>query len=137
MLKAMGAPLILQVEDDADDVELMQDAFKDNGLDFAFEVISVGDRVMPWLEKAGRVPKVILMDLNLPKMHGKEILSILKSHPMFKSIPVVILTTSSSREDKEYCLKNGAVKVITKPSTVEGFRETVFLISEVISQSST
>ena len=128
----MPIPLfILQVEDDHDDVELLQDAFKENGVLFTVEVIKQGDKVLPWFEQATRLPDVVVMDLNLPKMHGKEILGKLKDNEKLKSIPVVILTTSSSKAEMTFCLENGADEFITKPSSVEGFRQAVNIILSV------
>jgi CheY-like chemotaxis protein len=63
---------ILHIEDDHDDVELLQGSFKDNGYFLYAEVISEGNRVIPWLEQQTAMPDVIVMDLNLPKcMAGK------------------------------------------------------------------
>lgn len=122
---------ILLVEDDQDDIDLMQDALRDNGVDFALEVIKQGDKAIPYLESCKKFPDIILLDLNLPKIHGRDILDSIKSSHNFKSIPVVILTTSSSKVDMEYCVKAGANLFITKPYTVEGFKEMVVSIVEI------
>ena len=122
---------ILLIEDDQDDIDLMQDALRDNGIDFTIVVIKQGDKAIPYLESCKKFPDVILLDLNLPKIHGREILDSIKSSHTYKNIPVVILTTSSAKEDIEYCVKAGANSFITKPYTVDGFRETVAAIVEV------
>lgn len=122
---------ILLIEDDQDDIDLMQDTLADNGVDFTMEVIKQGDKVIPYLEMCKNFPDIILLDLNLPKMHGREILERIRSTTDFKNIPVVILTTSSSREDVQFCLKAGASAYLTKPSTVEGFNETIAAILEL------
>ena len=122
---------ILLIEDDQDDIDLMQDTLNDNGVDFTLEVIKQGDRVIPYLEMCQSFPDIILLDLNLPKMHGREILERIRSAPDFKNIPVAILTTSSSREDIQFCLKAGANAFLTKPSTVDGFNETIAAILEL------
>ena len=122
---------ILLIEDDQDDIDLMQDSLRDNEVDFSMEVIKQGDKAIPYLESCKKFPDIILLDLNLPKVHGREILGSIKSSHLFKNIPVVILTTSSSRDDLEYCLKAGANTYMTKPSTVEGFNETVTAIIEI------
>ena len=127
--------IILHVEDDSDDVELLQEAFDNNDLSVSIEVLKQGDVVLPWLESGKMLPNVIVMDLNLPKLHGREILGRIKSHPKFKSIPLVVLTTSSSQTDLDYCLKLGADEFITKPSTVEGFNRTVAIIMDVVQKS--
>ncbi len=121
----MSALSILLVEDDPDDIELMQEALIDNNITYQLETISQGDRVLGHLELSKKFPDVIILDLNLPKLHGREVLSRIKTSDTLKNIPVVILTTSSSPVEREYCLKAGASSFITKPSTVDGFNETV------------
>jgi len=125
---------ILQVEDDQDDIELMEQAFEDNGFRIQLKTIKQGDLVFPFLESAPTLPDIILLDLNIPKMHGRELLKALKSSPALKEIPVIILTTSSSPDDMDYCLSLGADRYISKPATIEGFRETVTAIVTVASQ---
>lgn len=126
---------ILLVEDDQDDVELMQDALEDNGVNFTMEVVTQGDKVIPFLKACKNFPNVILLDLNLPKMHGREVLSRIKLSEEFKHIPVAILTTSSSKSEKEFCLSAGATNFLTKPSTVEGFNKTIQSIVEIATNS--
>ena len=131
----MASPLnILLVEDDQDDVELMQDALRDNDIPFAMEIVRQGDKVLPYLKTCKNLPNVILLDLNLPKMHGREVLSRIKLSEDFKQIPVVILTTSSSQAEKEFCLSEGASQFLTKPSTVEGFNKTIDTIMKIALQ---
>jgi CheY-like chemotaxis protein len=122
---------ILLVEDDQDDVELMQDALKDNGVDFRMDVVRQGDKVLSFLKMCKNFPSIILLDLNLPKMHGREVLSRIKLSEDFRHIPVAILTTSSSQAEKEFCLSAGASHFLTKPSTVEGFNKTIELILKI------
>ena len=127
----VSALKILLVEDDQDDVELMEDALRDNEIDFHMEVVRQGDKVIPYLQTCKNFPNVILLDLNLPKMHGREILSRIKLSTEFKHIPVAILTTSSSQAEKEFCISAGAAQFLTKPSTVEGFNKTIKAILKI------
>lgn len=127
----MSSISILLVEDDPDDVELMQEALKDNNIDFQLQSISQGDHVIPHLQLCKIFPEIIVLDLNLPKLHGREVLSRLKESDLFKDIPVVILTTSSSSMEREYCLNAGAASFISKPSTVDGFNHTVAKIVSI------
>lgn len=129
-LSYMSIISILLIEDDPDDIDLMQEALVDNRVDFRLDTISHGDRVLSYLEMSKVFPDVIVLDLNLPKLHGREVLSRLKDSVAFKNIPVVVLTTSSSPVEKEYCLRLGASAFISKPSTIDGFNETV---SEIVS----
>jgi CheY-like chemotaxis protein len=131
----MSSPLnILLVEDDQDDVELMQDALQDNGIQFNMEIVRQGDKVLAHLKTCKNLPNVILLDLNLPKMHGREVLSRIKLSEDFKQIPVAILTTSSSQAEREFCLSVGAAHFLTKPSTVDGFNKTIETILKIALQ---
>jgi CheY-like chemotaxis protein len=122
---------ILLVEDDQDDVELMQDALRDKGIQFSMDVVRQGDKVLPFLALCKNLPNIILLDLNLPKMHGREVLTRIKLSEDFRNIPVAILTTSSSKAEKEFCLSAGASHFLTKPSTVDGFNKTIDLILKI------
>jgi CheY-like chemotaxis protein len=134
-MPSVSALNILLVDDDQDDVELMQDALRDNDINFTMEIVRQGDKVIPFLNSCKNFPNVILLDLNLPKMHGREVLSRIKLSDDFKHIPVAILTTSSSQTEKEFCLSAGATNFLTKPSTVEGFNKTIQSILEIALQN--
>jgi CheY-like chemotaxis protein len=123
---------VVLVEDDPDDIELFKEALKETEIPHDVHVIMQGDIVLDHLVKKEKKPDIIVLDLNIPKRPGKEILGLLKSSAEFKKIPVVILTTSSSRADMEFCLKGGAEKFITKPVNSEGFEimaKTIFSIA--------
>jgi CheY-like chemotaxis protein len=113
---------ILLVEDDPDDVDLLESALRDNQVFFESHVLAQGNEVLPYLNMCKNFPEIILLDLNLPKMHGREVLTLLKQSPTLADIPVVILTTSSAQADKEYCLKTGAADYLIKPVTMEDFK---------------
>jgi CheY-like chemotaxis protein len=119
---------VLLIEDDMDDVELLKEAFADNKVEYEMEVIMEGDRVKPFLQNAEFIPSIIIMDLNLPKTDGKEILKDIKSTDAFKAIPLIVFSTSSSKEDIEYAYSLGANKFITKPTTIAGWNETIEVI---------
>jgi CheY-like chemotaxis protein len=125
---------ILLVEDDPDDVELMQEALKSAGVDYTLETISQGDKVIPHLELCKKFPNVIVLDLNIPRLHGREVLHLIRSSERFKGIPIAILTTASSQKEKEYCMSAGADTFLTKPSTVGGFNETISTIVSIAKQ---
>lgn len=128
----MRKPLeILLIEDDIDDVDLLKEALNDNDIQYEMEVIMEGDKVHSYLNKTESLPEIIVMDLNLPKTGGKEILQEIKSSSPLINIPIVVLTTSSSQDDIEYCYKMGINKFITKPSTIEGWNSTIHLIMDV------
>jgi CheY-like chemotaxis protein len=126
---------ILLVEDDPDDIELMHVALKSLNVQYSLEAINQGDKVLPYLEMCKKFPNVIVLDLNLPKLHGRDILKFIKSSDRFKKIPVAILTTASSQREKDFCLNAGADEFLTKPSTVDGFNRTVHAIMDVASRN--
>ncbi len=127
----MNQLAILLVEDDPDDIELMQEALKNVNIAYSMDIISQGDKVIPHLEMCKSFPNVIILDLNLPKLHGREILTLIKSISRFKHIPVAILTTASSQMEKDNCINCGANLFLTKPSTVEGFNQTIQAIVNI------
>lgn len=122
---------ILLIEDDIDDVDLLKEALDDNDVQYQMEVIMEGDKVYSYLTTVNTLPEIIVMDLNLPKTGGKEILRELKSASSFTQIPIIILTTSSSREDIDYCTSMGISKFITKPATIDGWNSAIHSIISV------
>jgi DNA-binding response OmpR family regulator len=122
---------ILLVEDDTDDVQLLQEAMQENKIDCIMDVIMEGDKVMPFLSAAIELPDIIVIDFNLPKIHGKEVLVSIRSTPAFAAIPLVVLTTSASPHDIKFAQENGANKFITKPSTIHGFNAAVKTIASL------
>ena len=128
----MKKPLdILLIEDDIDDVDLLKGALNENDVSYQMEVIMEGDKVYAYLKALSILPGVIVMDLNLPKISGKEVLVKIKSSSSFTGIPVIVLTTSSAKDDIDYCNKMGISKYITKPVTIEGWNTTINSIINV------
>ncbi len=126
---------VLLIEDDADDVELLQDAFANNGVEHVMHVINDGGLVTGYLQANKTYPDIIVMDLNLPKVHGREVLKEIKSAPVYDKIPVVILTTSSSPDDRKYTLDLGAADYIIKPTTSKGLYNAVSIITDIVAKS--
>ncbi len=126
---------ILLIEDDIDDVDLLKDALNENNVDYQMQVIMEGDKVFKYLQATQTLPGIIVMDLNLPKTDGKEILQEIKRSTPLTAIPIVVLTTSSSKEDIDYCNKLGISKFITKPATIEGWNRTINSIVAVAAKS--
>ena len=117
---------VLLVEDSPGDVRLTQEAFKDAKVLINLSVASDGVEAMAFLAREGKHagaprPDLILLDLNLPKKDGREVLSELKESPALKSIPVVILTTSASEADIQGSYQHHANCYITKPVDLDGF----------------
>jgi CheY-like chemotaxis protein len=122
---------ILLIEDDGDDIELLREAFDMNKIDCHIDVVMEGDKAIPFLEQAHELPDVIVMDLNLPKLHGREILTQIKESNSLATIPLVVLTTSSSQDDIKFSYAMGAKQYLTKPNTIDGFNTTVKTIVSV------
>ena len=122
-----AAPIeVLLVEDSPGDVRLTQEAFKDAKVHINLHVASDGAKAVMFLRREGEHsnaprPDLILLDLNLPKKDGREVLAEIKGDPGLKSIPVVILTTSSSEADILRSYQLHANCYITKPVGLEGF----------------
>jgi two-component system, chemotaxis family, response regulator Rcp1 len=122
-----AAPIeVLLVEDSPGDVRLTKEAFKDAKVHINLHVASDGAKAMIFLKREGEHsnaprPDLILLDLNLPKKDGREVLAEIKENQKLKSIPVVILTTSSSEADILRSYQLHANCYITKPVGLEGF----------------
>ncbi len=125
------APLeVLLVEDSPGDVRLTREAFKDAKVHINMNVAVDGAEAMEFLERSGKYadaprPDLILLDLNLPKKDGREVLKEIKESTTLGSIPVVILTTSASEADILRSYRLHANCYITKPVNLEGFLEVV------------
>ncbi len=122
---------ILLIEDDQDDVDLLKEALDDNSLRCTLEVIKDGGLVADYLNACDTYPDIIVLDFNLPRVHGRDLLRRFKITPFFKDVPLIILTTSSAREDMEFALREGADRFLIKPSTVQGLNFVVSVIREL------
>ena len=121
---------VLLVEDSAGDVRLTREALKDAKVHVHLQVVPDGIEAMAFLKHQGQHvqaprPDLILLDLNLPKKDGRQVLEEIKQSPSLKSIPVVILTTSASEADilRSYMLHANCY--ITKPVDLNGFLDVV------------
>ena len=122
---------ILIAEDDADDRFLLQAAFEENGFTDRLHFVENGVEVLEYLnslqplEKEKKFPRFILLDLNMPKKDGREVLRELKQHPDLKKIPVVIFSTTNNEQEMRRCYELGANSYITKPNSFESLLKTV------------
>jgi len=117
---------ILLIEDNPMDVDLTRRAFARHKLVNPFEVARDGEEALAYLtrwEAGTPLPVVILLDLKLPKVDGLEVLRQIKAHPQFRTIPVVILTTSAEDYDVEAAYQLGANSYIVKPVDFDKFME--------------
>lgn len=116
---------ILMADDDEDDRDLALDAFQDAGLDGEIRFVQDGQHLLDFLRVQERQlqnerPGIIVLDLNMPRMDGREALSEIKSDDALCEIPVVVLTTSNDAEDVSRCYCAGASSFIAKPVTHAG-----------------
>nr|WP_297424389.1 response regulator [uncultured Actinotalea sp.] len=130
------APIdVLLVEDDPGDVLMTREAFEENKVANRLAVVSDGAEAMQYLRREGEfadapTPDLVLLDLNLPRMDGREVLAAMKSDDTLRSIPVVVLTTSEAEEDvlRSYSLHANAY--VTKPVDFSRFIEVVRQIDD-------
>ena len=117
---------ILLVEDNPMDVDLTKRAFAINKLPVSIDVASDGEEALKCIPKwdtGAAVPRVILLDLKLPKVGGLEVLKTLKAHPIYQRIPVVVLTSSSEERDLMTAYSYGANSYIVKEIYFDKFLE--------------
>jgi len=125
--------VILMADDDEDDQLMARDAFETNRLHNVLYFVKDGIELMDYLRRQGNFsdpstsprPGLILLDLNMPLMDGREALKEIKSDPELHSIPVVVLTTSSAEEDIIKTYEYGVNSFITKPVTFQGLVEAI------------
>ena len=126
-----GRPIeILLVEDSPADVRLTEEAFRENKIDNELHVVGDGEAAMAFLRREGgyaRAPRpdVILLDLNLPRKDGREVLAEIKADDAVKTIPVVVLTTSQAEEDILRSYNLNANCYVTKPIDLDQFIKVV------------
>jgi len=129
--EALGNPIrILLVEDNPGDIRLTQEAFRENKLCNHLDTVRDGVEAMAYLRQEGEYaqashPDLILLDLNLPKKDGREVLEEIKEDPILKRIPVVILTTSQAEEDIIRTYSLHANCYVTKPVNLDQFIKVV------------
>jgi chemotaxis family two-component system response regulator Rcp1 len=126
---------VLLVEDSPGDIRITQEALKDAKIHINLHVVRDGEQAMSFLMREGEHanaprPDLILLDLNLPKKDGREVLQEIKESPTLKIIPVVILTTSAAEADilRSYLLHANCY--ITKPVSLDGFLTVVKSIED-------
>jgi len=133
---ALGRPVeILLVEDNPGDVDLTRETLQDSKLLNHMNVVGNGVEAMAYLRRQGKYaeatrPDLILLDLNLPKKDGREVLAEVKADDRLRRIPVVVLTTSSAEQDILQTYDLHANCYITKPVNLDQFSAVVRAIKE-------
>ncbi len=123
---------ILIAEDDADDRFLFKTAFEEKGYEDDIEFVENGIELLKFLytieekkPKERHYPSFILLDLNMPKKDGREVLKEIKQHPEFKKIPVVVFTTTNSENEIRRCYELGANTYVVKPVSFDSLLKVV------------
>jgi CheY-like chemotaxis protein len=118
---------IVVIEDNPDDVFLIELAIKKANIKSCTSVFNNGEEAISYLAKLidekVKLPDLILLDINLPKITGLEVLKKIKSNKSLKSIPTIIFTSSDSPSDMNYSYKNGADLYVRKPNNINDFKE--------------
>lgn len=116
----MSEPVVLLVDDDSDDVDIALHAVRREALDVRVEVARDGGEALerlgvePGGEESEELPRVVFLDLNMPRVDGWEVLERMRKHPATRTLPVVVLSSSSRPEDIDRCYALGANSYLVK-----------------------
>ena len=131
---------ILLIEDAEPDVFLVREALKSAGLDFELNVLDDGEKAVDFIDTLDRnrdkeCPQLVLLDLNLPKRTGDQILEHMRHSNRCKDVPVVIVTSSDSPRDKAEASRLGATQYFRKPSRLDEFMRLGPLVRKLVEDS--
>ncbi len=124
---------ILIAENDPDHAELIVDELNTGDIKKEIILMEDGQEVIDYFQKTDTDSSVrveleidlIILDLNLPKVHGKDVLKFLKNHPKYRSIPIIIFSTRHDSKTMSEVYKNGANSFITKPTSFKEFKDNI------------
>ena len=121
---------ILLVEDNPADVVLAVEAMKESSIPHSLSIVSDGDKAISYMLREGRYadvhrPDIVILDLNLPKKHGFQVLKEIKENPHLRCIPVIIMSTSSDQNDIRHACELKANSYIVKPLNFERFLKVI------------
>ena len=127
----MRSRYIIFADDDADDLELITGFFKQYNRDINVLEFKDGKEVLKFLDDfaLNAPPLLIVLDINMPRLNGKETLAAIRQNPKYQYIPVVIYTTSSNSIDEDYCRRLGA-SWVSKSATIEGVKQVAKVLAE-------
>jgi len=131
---------ILIVEDNLAHQRITEYALKRSGVPFVISVVRDGQDALDYLFRQNEFvdkvkfpsPDIILLDLNLPKRDGREVLQVIKSNASLKDIPIIIVSTSDREEDASYAFQMGVVEYISKSSGFDKFVEQLANITQYV-----
>lgn len=116
---------LLLIEDDLDDIDLLADTLQSQGVSYTMDMLNDGQTAVDHVRSGSSLPDLVILDFNLPKIHGRDVMLEIKSLPAYKEIPLLVLTTSSAPADIEFARLHGVDKYMTKPSTLEALRAVI------------
>ena len=117
----MAERRVLLVEDDPDDLDMTLFAFKECGFSYPIDVARDGAEALDRLFASHELPALVLLDLNLPKVTGLEVLARVRADPRLKQLLIVVLSGSDEPRDKKQAARLGAARFFNKPVGLEGF----------------
>ncbi|HWJ29361.1 MAG TPA: response regulator [Flavisolibacter sp.] len=128
----MKSRYIIFADDDADDLELITGFFKQYNQSINVIEFKNGKEVLKFLDdfvNHASKPLLIVLDINMPRLNGKETLAAIRKHPDYNNIPILVYTTSFNKTDEEYCKKYNA-SWINKPNNMEGVKQIARVIAD-------
>ncbi|MFA5312292.1 MAG: response regulator [Methanomassiliicoccales archaeon] len=129
----MSDPIrILLVEDNRGDADLMEELIKETGFSYVLNWVNDGQKAIDFFEE-GNEADVILLDLNLPKVGGHEVLAFLNDMGVMAKVPVIIMTGSSFQGDIDQTMENGATCYILKPMSFEEIEKATMVLKDIFS----
>ena len=128
---------ILLVEDSSTDAFLIQEALRQVAFDHHVEVVTDGVQAIDRLRGGGARPDLVLLDLNLPRKDGREVLAEVKGDPDLKTIPVIVLTTSSAPPDVTFAYAHHANSYVRKPLGLDRLVEAAAAIRDFWARTAT
>ena len=136
-----GAPCILVAEDNQADVYLIRAALAEHKIALPLQVVADGAEVMQVIGECESLPEnplaLVILDLNLPRHDGIEILERLHTNPRMAAVPVVVLTSSDSPTDRTAAKQLGAVRFLRKPSSLEQFLNLGAIFKDILRKDDT
>jgi CheY-like chemotaxis protein len=129
-LAAKRPARVLLVEDNEADVRLTREALRESGDTLRLSAVGDGEQALAYLRREGGYaetarPDLVLLDLNLPRKNGLEVLEEMRADPSLAAIPVIVLTSSAARQDVEACYARGANAFVVKPLELDAFMDLI------------
>ena len=126
---------ILLVEDNRVDIALVRESIANSGRHNSLDVVEDGEAALEFVHRVGAYedasrPDLVLLDLNLPKVSGHQVLDALKRDPDLRRIPVVVMTSSESETDVRRCYELSANAYVTKPLSLDRYNDTISSLEE-------